>query len=97
MPQHTSRAAQRDEGLARAAQLRTACAVGAAVVTAVLAYLAAGSVPGRAAASSSAVAGSSDAGVSSQASLQPPQQPPGPGGAGGGQNLSAPLVSSGGS
>ena len=89
MPQQTPRTAQRDQGLARAAQLRTVCAVGAAVVTAVLGYLAAGSVPGRVNTSNSA--------VSSQSGLQPPQQPPGSGGDGGGQNLNVPIVSSGGS
>jgi hypothetical protein len=89
--------ARRDDGLIRATQLRTACALGAAVGTAVFAYLAAGSVPGRAAASSAAVPTSSGAGLSSQAGLQPPQQPPGSVDGVGGQNLSAPLVSSGGS
>ena len=106
MPQQTPRTAQRDQGLARAAQLRTVCAVGAVVVTAVLGYLAAGSVPGRASTSNSAVPTSSDTGVSSQSGLQPlssqsglqpPQQPPGSGGGGGGQNLNVPIVSSGGS
>lgn len=97
MPQQTPRTAQRDQGLARAAQLRTACAVGAVVVTAVLGYLAAGSVPGRASTSNSAVSTSSDTGVSSQSGLQPPQQPPVSGGGGGGQNLNVPIVSSGGS
>jgi hypothetical protein len=97
MPHDISRTAQRDDGLARVVQLRTACALGAAVVTAALAYLAAGSVPGRAASSSTTGPTVSGAGISSQSGLQPPQQPPGSVDGGGGQNLSAPLVSSGGS
>jgi hypothetical protein len=97
MAHENARTAQRDDGLARAAQLRTACALGAAVVTAALAYLAAGSMPGRATASNTTGPTVSGAGISSQPGLQPPQQPPGSVDGGGGQNLSAPLVSSGGS
>jgi hypothetical protein len=95
MSQQSSRAEQRDDGLIRARQLRTACVVGAAVGTGLLAYLAAGSVPGRAA-SSAALSTSAGATTSTQPGLQPPQQPPGSGDGGGGQNF-APVVVSGGS
>jgi hypothetical protein len=95
MSQQSSRTVQRDVGLIRASQLRDACVVAAAVGTGLFAYLAAGSVPGRAA-SSAAPSTSSGAGVSTQPGLQPPTQPPGSVDSGGGQNT-APLVVSGGS
>jgi hypothetical protein len=97
MSEQTSRAAQRDRGLARATELRTLCAVGAAVATALLALFAANSIPGRGSGTgSSAASPGSGVGVSSQSGLQP-LQAPAPGGFGGGQNASAPIVVSGGS
>jgi hypothetical protein len=95
MSEQHSRIAQRDRGLARATELRTWCAVGAAVATAALALFAASSIPGRASGSGAASPGSG-VGVSSQSGLQP-LQAPAPGGFGGGQNASAPIVVSGGS
>ncbi|MFZ0130861.1 MAG: hypothetical protein WB808_05455 [Candidatus Dormiibacterota bacterium] len=94
MSEQHARRAQRDRGLARAKELRTWCAFGAAVATAVLALFAASSIPGRATGSSATGPGSG-VGVASQSGLQP-LQPPDQGGLGG-QNGSAPIVVSGGS
>ncbi|PZR83479.1 MAG: hypothetical protein DLM65_01690 [Candidatus Aeolococcus gillhamiae] len=92
-----SRIDERDRGLSRATQLRLACAVGAAASTAVIAYLAAGSVPGRASVSNSAGQTSSgtDLSPATAPGLTPPQQAPGAGGDGGGQFGSAPIVTGG--
>ncbi len=82
---------ERDRGLTRAAQLRVAGAMGAAVLTAVVGFLAAGSLPGRA----SVVGQTSSSGTglvpAAAPGLAPPQQAPGDGGG------SAPIAVSGGS
>ena len=98
MSQTSANAVRRDQGLARAAQLRTAVAVGAAAATAIIAYAAGSSIPGHASASTSpATTSSNPAGVSAQTGLQAPQQAPGLANPYGGQAQQAPLVSSGGS
>jgi hypothetical protein len=99
----TSPAEQRDLALARAERLKIACAGGAAAMTLGVVYLAAGSFPGRAAATTSSqtatVAGSSsvnsDQAPAQDPGLQPPQQAPQQAPAFGG--FSGPIISSGGS